>query len=88
MWHYRQLYQRPVPHRSGEGLGVQPDWLIVRRDGLIEKVGPYESPPSEAAGRHSGRGLYRLDPIGGLIDTHVHYVQTETIASRGKQLLD
>ena len=41
------------------------DGPIVRRDGPVEAVGPYESPPNEPAGRHSGRGLNRLHSSAG-----------------------
>jgi len=66
----------------------EPDGLIVCRDGLIEAIGPYESiraklPEGTQVADYSGCIL-----SAGFIDTHVHYVQTEMIASRGKRLLD
>jgi guanine deaminase len=65
----------------------EPDGLIVCRGGVIEAVGPYGSvraslPSNVPVTDYSGCIL-----TAGFIDTHVHYVQTEMIASPGKQLL-
>ena len=65
----------------------EPDGLIVCRGGVIEAVGPYGSvqaslPSNVPITDYSGCIL-----TAGFIDTHVHYVQTEMIASPGKQLL-
>jgi guanine deaminase len=63
------------------------DGLIVCRNGLIEAVGAYDSvrptlPSGVPVADYSGCILST-----GFVDTHVHYVQTEMIASPGKQLL-
>jgi guanine deaminase len=65
----------------------EPDGLIVCRNGRIEAAGPYDSvraslPASVPITDYSGCIL-----SAGFVDTHVHYVQTEMIASPGKQLL-
>lgn len=65
----------------------EPDGLIVCRDGLIEAVGDYGSvcaslPRDVPVTDYSGCVL-----CAGFVDTHVHYVQTEMMASPGKQLL-
>ncbi len=66
----------------------EPDGLIVCHDGLIEAVGPYGRlkatlPAGVPVTDYSGCIL-----SAGFVDTHVHYVQTEMIASPGKQLLE
>jgi guanine deaminase len=65
----------------------EPDGLIVCRNGLIEAVGPYgrvraSLPVDVPVTDYSGCIL-----SAGFIDTQVHYVQTEMIASPGKHLL-
>lgn len=63
------------------------DGLVICRDGVIEASGPYDElkprlPEDAQLTDYSGSIL-----SAGFIDTHVHYVQTEMIASPGKQLL-
>ncbi|MBT8446867.1 MAG: guanine deaminase [Gammaproteobacteria bacterium] len=65
-----------------------PDGLLVVENGRIAGCGPFDT---LAAGLDPAVEIvdYRgclLSP--GLIDTHVHYVQTDIIASCGSQLLD
>ncbi len=64
------------------------DGLLVLRDGLVVEVGPApELLPRLPAGAevvdYSGRLL-----MPGFVDTHVHYAQTDMIASYGEQLLE
>jgi guanine deaminase len=64
------------------------DGLVVCRDGLIEAVGPYhdlrrELPADVPIADYSGCII-----SAGLIDAHIHYVQTGIIAAPGKRLLD
>lgn len=64
------------------------DGLLVLRDGLVIEVGPArELLPRLPAGvevvDYSGRLL-----MPGFVDTHVHYAQTDMIASYGEQLLE
>lgn len=64
-----------------------PDGLLLVRDGRIETAGPAaELLPQLAAGTpvEDLRGKLILP---GFVDTHVHYAQTDMIASYGEQLL-
>jgi len=64
------------------------DGLLIINDGLIEQVGNAETLlptlPKDAEVTHYKNGLI----MPGFIDTHVHYPQTEMIASYGEQLLE
>ena len=64
------------------------DGLLVVRDGRVEQVGPAE--PLMAA---LPRGIEIVDRRGALIlpafvDAHIHYAQTDVIASEGRNVLD
>src|SRR5690606_36807443 len=62
-----------------------PDGLLLVRDGRVEGLGPAGSHPLPSDARvtdYSGRLI-----LPGFVDTHVHYVQTDVIASCGEQLL-
>ncbi|TDN56167.1 guanine deaminase [Azoarcus indigens] len=64
-----------------------PDGLLLVRDGRVEAAGPAaELLPQLAAGTpvEDLRGKLILP---GFVDTHVHYAQTDMIASYGEQLL-
>jgi guanine deaminase len=67
---------------------TEADGIVVCREGFIERVGPaaeiIRSLPAGTPVTHYQGCL--IAP--GFIDTHVHYVQTEMIASYGEQLLD
>lgn len=64
------------------------DGLLVIKDGLVEQVGQAQdlmtSLPQDVDIVHYQDGLI----MPGFIDTHVHYPQTEMIASYGEQLLE
>jgi guanine deaminase len=64
------------------------DGLLIIKDGLVEKVGDAAEllPRLDASVEvtHYQNGLI----MPGFIDTHVHYPQTEMIASYGEQLLE
>lgn len=65
-----------------------PDGLMVVENGRVLVLGDYaELHPTLPAGTqltdYSGRMI-----LPGFIDTHIHYSQTDVIASPGKQLLD
>ena len=67
---------------------VETDGIVLCRDGIIEAVGPAADllasiPAGVTVTDYSG---WLIAP--GFIDTHVHYVQTEIVASYGTQLLD
>lgn len=65
-----------------------PDGVLVVEDGRVARVGPAEAilptlPP--------GLPVTDLRPallVPGFVDTHIHYPQTDVIASYGTQLLD
>ena len=64
------------------------DGLLVVQDGRIESAGPAAAalaqlPPVTPVNDQRGRII-----MPGFIDAHVHYPQTDVIASHGKQLLD
>ena len=77
------------PHLAGAAaMRHVEDGLLVIRDGLIEAAGP-------------ARDLLQALPVGtpvadqrgkilmpGFVDAHIHYPQTDIIASHGKQLMD
>lgn len=64
------------------------DGILLVDKGRIERCGPASEllsalPESVAVEDHSGRLI-----VPGFIDTHVHYPQTDMIASHGAQLLE
>lgn len=77
------------PRHAGEkALRHVEDGVLVVHDGKIEVAGPATMvlaalPPETPVVDHSGKLL-----MPGFIDSHVHYPQTDVIASHGKQLLD
>jgi guanine deaminase len=65
-----------------------PDGLLVVRDGCVAAVGPAAEvlgslPAGAAVTDYRGKLI-----LPGFIDTHVHYAQTDIIASYGAQLLE
>mgnify|MGYP001800245668 CR=1 FL=1 len=64
-----------------------PDGFLVLKNGKIEDFGPYADVVSRyrdiPTTDYSGRLI-----LPGFIDTHIHYPQTEIIASYGEQLLE
>jgi guanine deaminase len=77
------------PHLSGSGaMRHVEDGLLVVRDGLIAAAGPAPAlleglPPGTPVADHRGHIL-----MPGFVDAHIHYPQTDIIASHGKQLMD
>jgi guanine deaminase len=64
------------------------DGLLLVQDGRIKTIGIAEDllpllPPGVEVTDHRGKIL-----MPGLIDAHIHYPQTDVIASHGKRLLD
>jgi guanine deaminase len=66
-----------------EAIRHWPDGLLVVEDGIVARCGAFE--PEHARGLSVERlpGLI----VPGFVDTHIHYPQTECIASHGEQLL-
>jgi len=74
------------PRGHPEAVRHEPDGLLVIEDGIVLDRGPY----AELAGRYS-QVPTRILPglvVPGFVDAHVHYPQTDRIASHGEQLLD
>ena len=63
-----------------------PDGLMVIEDGIVAAIGPYD----DLAQRFADVPVETLTGllVPGFIDAHVHYPQTERIASHGEQLLE
>ena len=84
----RALRGRLLTFTEGGGHRYEPDGVILIRDGVIQAVG---SAPELLAGLPPGTVLDRYPDsliLPGLIDTHIHYPQTQVIGSYGAQLLD
>ncbi|MET0361119.1 MAG: guanine deaminase [Sphingobium sp.] len=82
------LSVRHDPRKEGAQAVVHhPDGLLVVEDGLIVAAGDYAATiasfPDLAVEAHPGKLI-----VPGFVDTHVHYPQTDRIASHGHQLLD
>lgn len=62
----------------------EPDGLLVVEDGIVVARGPY----AELAGKYPEPEVLPGLVVPGFVDAHVHYPQTDCIASYGEQLLD
>lgn len=76
------------PDELGEGaFEYFPDGVLLLRDGRVEQVGKaaplLEALPEVELTDYSGCLI-----LPGFIDTHIHYAQTDIIASYGEQLLE
>ena len=74
--------------RGDAALEHFPDGLLIVQDGHVAAIGPASDllpklPAGTPCADHRGRYL-----VPGFIDTHIHYPQTDIIASHGAQLLD
>jgi guanine deaminase len=73
------------PRDAGpEAVRHEPDGLLVVEDGVIVARGAYADLASQYPEAEGLPGLV----VPGFIDAHVHYPQTDSIASHGEQLLD
>lgn len=80
---------RDDPARVGETAVVHhPDGMLVVRDGLIRAVGPSSDLAATLPPRTTITDLRGKLILPGFVDAHVHYVQTDVIASHGEQLLE
>ncbi|MDQ0464711.1 guanine deaminase [Caulobacter ginsengisoli] len=71
------------PRTNPDAVAWHEDGLLLVEDGQIVSAGPYAGDPGVPVEPLPGRIL-----IPGLIDTHIHFPQTDIIASYGAQLLD
>jgi guanine deaminase len=73
------------PRDAGpEAVRHEPDGLLVVEDGVIVARGAY----ADLAGQYPEAERLPGLVVPGFIDAHVHYPQTDSIASYGEQLLD
>lgn len=77
----------PFLHRESESVRYFPDGLLILENGQIKAIGDYQTLhtqyPHLDITDYSGKLI-----LPGFIDLHIHYPQTETIASYGEQLLE
>src|ERR1700733_13081273 len=75
-----------APGGSGDSQSYRyiEDGVIVVKDGRIEAVGPANEMPAPISVEHHPDALI----LPGFIDPHIHYPQTQVIASYGAQLLE
>jgi len=71
---------------GGDAVRHEPDGLLVVEDGLVVARGTY----AQLAPRFAEVAVETLPGlvVPGFVDAHVHYPQTDRIASHGEQLLD
>jgi guanine deaminase len=72
------------PRDAPDAVRHEPDGLLVVEDGVVIARGAYETLADTYADAEPLPGLV----VPGFIDAHVHYPQTDRIASYGEQLLD
>ena len=78
----------PGENGDPDALEYFEDGLLLVENGIVQQLGPAgellpQLPPGLTVQDHSGKLI-----VPGFIDTHIHYPQTDIIASYGKQLLD
>lgn len=78
----------PFVSRAEECFDHYPDGLVVMRDGLIVAVGDYSKVSAEWPGLHDVDTWSDALIMPGLVDCHVHYVQSAMIGSYGDTLLE
>ncbi|HYF16582.1 MAG TPA: guanine deaminase, partial [Ramlibacter sp.] len=69
------------PRSSARALRHHPDGIVVIDEGRVVSLGG-APPPGVPVEDHRGRLI-----LPGFIDAHIHYPQTDVIASPGEQLL-
>jgi guanine deaminase len=77
----------PFQVEERESIRYIPDGLLVSERGQIQQFGSYAALRAQYAGLAIAHYPDQLI-LPGLIDAHVHYPQTEMIASYGEQLLE
>lgn len=73
---------------EAESVRYIPDGLLVIENGRIKDLGAYEDLKAQYAGVPTTTYPAGLLIVPGFIDLHIHYAQTEMIASYGAQLLE
>jgi guanine deaminase len=64
------------------------DGLLIVEDGLVKAAGHYEDLRRQIPSGHEPVDYRGCIILPGFVDTHIHYVQTDVIASPGRDLLD
>lgn len=74
------------PRDAPDAVRYEEDGLLVVEGGIVVARGAYQ----DLAGSFSGVPVEQLNGlvVPGFVDAHVHYPQTDRIASHGEQLLD
>ncbi|WP_395327922.1 guanine deaminase [Novosphingobium sp. BL-8H] len=74
------------PRTDPEAVRHEEDGLLVVEDGIVIARGAH----ADLAGRHAQVPVETLPGliVPGFVDAHIHYPQTDRIASHGEQLLD
>lgn len=80
------LYQRFYERFYKDNIEIFTDGALVIEDSIIRDIGDYatvvQKYPDAAISDYSGKWI-----LPGLIDSHLHYPQTQSIANYGEQLL-
>ena len=78
------------PDKDAAAVDYQPDALLWIKNGLVHKMGDYDSTVKELTPQQLSMvedcSQYLMVP--GFVDCHIHYPQTEMIAAYGTQLLE
>ncbi len=78
----------PFYRSEAESVRYIPDGLLVLEQGLIKAFGSYDTLNDEYSGIETTAYPAGMLIVPGFIDLHIHYSQTEMIASYGAQLLE
>ncbi len=76
------------PRRDARALRHLPDGLLVVRDGVVERCEPADTALATLPPGTPVTDLRGCLVVPGFVDAHVHYAQTDVIASHGHALLD
>jgi guanine deaminase len=79
-----------APSGAGDSQSYRyiPDGIVLIRDGSIEEYGAAAELEARLPAGHAVDHYPDMLITAGFIDTHIHYPQTQVIASYGAQLLD
>lgn len=78
----------PFYRSEADSVRFIPDGLLVVEKGLVKAFGAYDTLKEQYAGIETTAYPAGMLIVPGFIDLHVHYPQTEMIASYGAQLLE
>jgi guanine deaminase len=78
----------PFYHSEAESVRYTADGLLILERGRVSAFGAYETLKDRYSGIETTAYPAGMLIVPGLIDLHIHYPQTEMIASYGAQLLE